>query len=177
MRVQLHGVARDTYAVPRRGVAGDGDIRRANADGSLDADYTRNIEDDDARSALFARLTETAGARIIEIGHHQDLATVPAKRIHAAAPRAGKGGDLRLRKVPRFGCAGNVRFAFLRPGFDFRQRATPGLVGKLRGFGSFLPPGLPREARRVDQRKPSTSISSVGSWSTCVKRAYPRSGR
>src|SRR2546429_161326 len=72
-------------------------------------------------------------------GDDDDGSAGAPEAVHPAAPRAGEGGDVRLRKVFRFGGAGEVGLARLGVFFDLRQDFRKDLIRAFvrRGFLRF----------------------------------------
>ena len=131
MGVQLHGVARDADAVAGSGVARDGDVGRADADGGFQANDARDVEDDDARPALLTGVAKASRPAVVQVRDDKDFAAATAERIHPAAPGAGKCGNFSLRQIPGLGGAGKVGLALGRPLLDYRQRALKGFIGQI----------------------------------------------
>ena len=129
VRFEFDRVAGDADAVARGGAAGDGDVRRADADAVLELDDAGDIEDDDARSAGFERFAEAARAAVVEIGDDEHLAAAPAEAVHAAALRAGEGGNRRLRQILGLRGPRDVRLALRGPSFDRRLGLLPDFIG------------------------------------------------
>src|SRR5262249_11891358 len=128
VRVDADGGPADADAVPGRGLAGDGDVRGADADAVLQVDGAGHAEHDDPRADGVARLPEGAGAGVRQARHDVDLAAAAAEAVHAAAPGPGEGWDVRLRQVRRLRGPGDVRLALLRPAGELGLGLLPRLV-------------------------------------------------
>ena len=135
VRLQLNRVAGEAHAVTGRGVAGDGEVRRANAEVIFQPDDARDVEDDDARAAGFTGFAKTSRPAVVEVRDDKNFSTAPAERIHATAPRAGKRGDFRLRQFFRLAGARQIRLALRRPFFDGWHGAGERFVRPFVGFG------------------------------------------
>src|SRR5206468_1369983 len=99
VRVDLGGSSGDADAIARRSLAGDRDVWGADMDRPVQVDDAGDVEDDDARSTVFARLAQRAGAGVGQARHDKDLPAAATDGPAATALGAGEGGNLRLRKV------------------------------------------------------------------------------
>src|SRR5262249_51943847 len=91
--VHLEGGPADADAVAGGRLAGDRDVRGANADAVLQVDDAGHVEHDDAGADGVAGLAERSGPAVRQAGHHAHLAAAAAEAVHAGAPRPGERGD------------------------------------------------------------------------------------
>ena len=133
--LDLDRLVGEAHAIAGRSGTIDRDVRRANADALLEVNDAGDVEDDDAWAGRFDGLAERARAAVVERGDDVDFSAATAEGIHAAAPRAGKGRDARLREVARLRCAGQIRFPLRGPRGELGLMRRENFVGSAVGRG------------------------------------------
>jgi len=121
MRVNQGAFARDTNAVARRGLTGNGKIRRFDKQRHLQMNDARDIKNHDARPGGFNGFAQRSRPAVIEIGDDKNFSAASTESKFARAFRARKRRNVRLRQIGRNFCVHIKWFSLFRPFRQFRR--------------------------------------------------------
>src|SRR5262245_23431376 len=102
MRAKVtESVIADADAIPRRGLAGDRDVRILDDQLALEFDGAADAEDDGARAICFDGFAERAGAAVFEGRHFVDFSATPTERESPVTFGPAKG-QMSRAELPDF---------------------------------------------------------------------------